>query len=153
MVGLADFSPDGELLFLAWPRKSNQKEGHPSSPPFGFPNRSERTGASPTRPNRLHKTQSVAELKHGSAFFPSVHFDSAIQQGEPGEKWSRVSELRSTGRFVPRVRASCGSAPCGEHRREAVGRHSRGRLSLVTFFGEAKKVTRPKAKSAAGFHP
>jgi hypothetical protein len=28
-----------------------------------------------------------------------------------------------------------------------------GRLSLVTFFGEAKKVTRPKAKSEAIAHP
>jgi len=70
-----------------------------------------------------------------------------------GEKRSRVSELRSTGRFVPRVRASCGSAPCGEHRREAEGRHSRGRLSLVTFFGEAKKVTRLRAKNTAYLYP
>jgi hypothetical protein len=28
-----------------------------------------------------------------------------------------------------------------------------GRLSLVTFFGEAKKVTRAKAKSEAAAHP
>ena len=182
------FSPDGELLFLAWPRKSNQKEGHPSSSPFGFPNRSERTGASPTRPNRLHKTQSVAELRHGYAFFPSVHFDSATQQGEPGgpstdsrlsncctvksvlsplgpllgrreaqphgEKRRRVSELRSGSRFVRPTRASCDAAPCGEHRREAVGRHSRGRLFFGDFLlAKQKKVTRHQAKSTAPMHP
>ena len=182
------FSPDGELLFLAWPRKSNQKEGHPSSSPFGFPNRSERTGASPSRPNRLHKTQSVAELRHGYAFFPSVHFDSATQQGETGgvaheqsnlhcgkaksvvhplgpllgcreaqphgEKRSRVSELRSEPRFVRLTRASCGSAPCGEHRREAEGRHSRGGLLFGYFFlATQEKVTRHQAKSPAYLHP
>jgi hypothetical protein len=192
------FSPDGECLSFASPlsswahmprhvRESHQLKGDPSSSPFGLLNRSERTGAPPTRPNRLHKTMSVAELKHGYAFFPSVHFDSATQQGEPrrksrnnrmfnsytcipvvhplgpllyrreahphGEKRRRVSELRSTGRFVPCVRASCGAAPCGEHRREAEGRHSRGRLSLVTFFGEAKKVTRHQAKCPVGYHP
>jgi len=175
------FSPDGEFLSFAPPKERNQRKGHPSSSPFGFPNRSERTGASPTRPNRLHKTQSVAELRHGSALFPSDRFDSATQQGETrgrsigcqilfcshgesmvsplgpllcrreaqphGEKRRRVSELRSESRCVRLARASCGSAPGGEHRREAAGRHSRGRLSLVTFFGEAKKVTRPKAKS------
>ena len=175
------FSPDGELLFLAWPRKSNQKESHPSSLPFGFPSRDEQTGAPPTRPGGSHRTRPTAELEHGSALFPSVHLDSATQQGETGsqstgsqifycskkesvvspsgpllgrreaqphgEKRRRVSELRSEPRCVRLARASCGVAPGGEHRREAVGRHSRGRLSLVTFFGEAKKVTRPKAKS------
>jgi hypothetical protein len=29
----------------------------------------------------------------------------------------------------------------------AAGRHSRGRLFLVTFFGEAKKVTRPPGRT------
>ena len=182
------FSPDGESLSFASPKERHQRKGDPYSSPFGFPNRSERTGASPTRPNRLHKTQSVAELKHGYAFFPSVHFDSATQQGEPrgrstgsqilylcrkesvvsslgpllgrreahphGEKRSHVSELRSTGRFVPRVRASCGSAPCGEHRREAAGRHGRGGLLFGYFFlATQEKVTRHQAKSTAHLYP
>ncbi len=177
------FSPDGELLFLAWPRKSNQKEGHPSSSRFGFPSRDARTGASPTRPGGSHKTRPTAELRHGSALFPSARLDPATQQGEPGgrstdrrsvncckinsmvhplghllcrreaqphgEKRRRVFELRSEPRLLRLARASCGAAPCGEHRREAEGRHSRGRLSLVTFFGEAKKVTRHQAKYEA----
>ena len=101
------FSPDGELLSFASPKESNQRKGDPSSSPFGFPNRSERTGASPTRPNRLHKTQSVAELKHGYAFFPSAHFDSATQQGEPGvdpraaKLWITVRENRWCIHWVP----------------------------------------------------
>ena len=193
------FSPDGELLSFASPLLSwahmprhvherNQRKGDPYSSPFGFPNRSERTGASPTRPNRLHKTQSVAELKHGYAFFPPAHFDSATRQGEPrgrstgstsvncckttsmvhplspllgrreaqprGEKRSRVSELRSESRFVRLARASCGSAPCGEHRREAEGRHSRGGLLFGYFFlATQEKVTRHQAKSPAYLHP
>ena len=191
------FSPDGESLSFASPKERNQRKGDPSSSPFGFPSRDARTGAPPTRPNRLHKTQSVAELKHGYAFFPPAHFDSATRQGEPrarstdnqkscystkesmlhplgpllcrreaqphGEKRRRVSELRSGSRFVRPARASCGAAPCGEHRREAEGRHSRGRLSLVTSenmpwhvlhqgSGEAKKVTRQQAKYEAVRH-
>ena len=187
------FSPDGECLFFASPlppwahmprhvRERHQRKGDPSSSPFGFPNRSKRTGAAPTRPNRLHKTQSVAELRHGSAHFPSVRFDSATQQGETGgqstgsqilycskkesmvsplgpllcrreaqphgEKRSRVSELRSGSRFVRPARASCGSAPCGEHCREAAGRHSRGGLLFGYFFlATQEKVTRHQAKS------
>ena len=181
------FSPDGELLFLAWPRKSNQKEGHPSSSPFGFPNRSERTGAPPTRPGGSHKTRPTAELRHGSALFPSVRFDSAIQQGElrgrstnnrkiycstknsmlpplgpllgrreaqpHGEKRRRVSELRSEPRCVRLARASCGAAPGGEHRREAAGRHSRGRLFFGDFLlAKQKKDTRHQAKSPIGYY-
>jgi hypothetical protein len=201
------FSPDGECLSFASPKERHQRKGDPSSSPFGFPSRSgawllplqrlynhglplagERTGASPTRPNRLHKTQSVAELKQGYAFFPSVHFDSATQQGEPrgrstdsqilhlskkesvvhplgpllcrreaqphGEKRCRVSELRSTRRFVSCVRANCGSAPCGEHRMEAKGRHTRGRLVFGYFLlAKQKKVTRHQAKTMAGYYP
>ena len=180
------FSPDGESLSFASPKERNQRKGDPSSSPFGFPNRSERTGAPPTRPNRLHKTQSVAELKHGYAFFPSAHFDSATQQGEPegrstdrgnccktnsmlhplgpllcrreaqphGEKRCRVSELRSEPRCVRLARASCGAAPCGEHHREAAGRHSRGGLLFGYFFlATQEKVTRHQVKSRVGYYP
>ena len=70
-----------------------------------------------------------------------------------GEKRGRVSELRSTGRFVPRVRASCGSAPCGKHRREAEGRHSRGRLFFGIFLlAKQKKDTRHQAKSTVNLN-
>ena len=182
------FSPDGELLSFASPKESNQRKGDPSSPPFGFPSRDARTGAPPTRPSGSHKTRPTAELRQGSALFPSARLDSATQQGEPGgqstrsqrlfcsrkksmvrplgpllcrreaqphgEKRSRVSELRSTGRFVPRVRASCGSAPCGEHRREAAGRHSRGGLLFGYFFlATQEKVTRHQAKSSPRLYP
>ena len=182
------FSPDGECLSFASPKESHQRKGDPSSSPFGFPSRGARTGAPPTRPGGSHKTRPTAELRHGSALFPSARLNSAIQQGESGdqstssqilycskkesmvhplgpllcrreaqphgEKRSRVAELRSTGCFVPRVRASCGSAPCGEHRREAAGRNSRGGLLFGYFFlATQEKVTRHQAKSSAGFHP
>ena len=65
-----------------------------------------------------------------------------------GEKRRRVSELRSEPRCVRLARASCGSAPCGEHRREAAGRHSRGRLFFGIFLlAKQKKDTRHQAKS------
>jgi len=182
------FSPDGECLSFASPKERHQRKGDPSSSPFGFPSRDARTGAPPTRPGGSHKTRPTAELRHGSALFPSARLDSAIQQGEPrgkstgsrtqsycraksilhppgpllgrreaqphGEKRIRVSELRSTGRFVPRVRASCGSATGSEHRREAEGRHSRGRLFFGDFLlAKQKKVTRHQAKSPAYLYP
>ncbi len=182
------FSPDGESLSFASPKERNQRKGDPSSSPFGFPSRDARTGAPPTRPGGSHKTRPTAELRHGSAIFPSARLDSATQQGGPrgrstdsqilylckkesvvhplgpllgrreaqphGEKRCRVSELRSTGRFVPRVRASCGSAPCGEHRREAAGRHSRGGLLFGYFFlATQEKATRHQAKRTAHLYP
>ena len=33
----AGYAPAGQLLFLACPSKSNQKEGHPAYRPFGVP--------------------------------------------------------------------------------------------------------------------
>ncbi len=182
------FSPMGELLSFASPPslsenmprhvlKSNQRKGDPTSLPCGFPIWRVRMGASPTRPGKAHKTCPAAELKHGSALFPSAHTKSAALKGDnpqsrqrvmpsfnqalasagkplvcrreaqpPEETRGWVSELHSKARFVCPARASSSPASGGEHRRGAEGRHTRGRLSLVTFFGGAKKVTRPKAK-------
>ena len=72
----------------------------------------------------------------------------------PGEKRSRVSEFRSEPRLVRLARASCGSAPGGEHRREAEGRHSRGRLFFGSFLlAKQKKGTRHQAKNTATYYP
>ena len=71
-----------------------------------------------------------------------------------GETRRRVSELRSEPRFVRLARASCGAAPWGEHRREAVGRHSRGGLLFGYFFlATQEKVARHQAKSPVGYCP
>ena len=170
MQGLR-FSPLGELLSFASPKESNQRKGDPTSLPCGSPIWRARTGAPPTRPGTGHKTPRAAELGHGSAFSPSAHAKSAALKGNnpgyrprvmptlylalaPAQKpllCRRVAQPDGgEGRGVSEpARASSRAAPAGEQRREAAGRHSRGRLSLVTFFGEAKKVTRPKAKSEA----
>ncbi len=71
-----------------------------------------------------------------------------------GDKRGRVFELRSRARFVCPARASSCPAPVGEHRREAEGRHARGRLFFGYFLlAKQKKVTRPQAKSEASAIP
>jgi hypothetical protein len=72
--------------------------------------------------------------------------EAQLPEGKRG--W--VSELRSTGRFVPRARASSSPASGGEHRRGAEGRHTRSGLFFGHFLlATQKKVTRPQAKRVA----
>ena len=55
------------------------------------------------------------------------------------EKSGTVSELRSTGRFVPRARASWWSARPRAPNREPAGQRCGVALSLVTFFCRTKR--------------
>ena len=71
----------------------------------------------------------------------------------PEEKRGWVSELHSRPRFVRSARASSSPASGGEHRREAEGRHSRGRLFFGYFLlAKQKKVTRHQAKNTANHY-
>ena len=166
------FSPAGESLSFASPKESNQRKGDPTSLPCGFPIWRARAGAPPTRPGKAHKTCLAAELEHGSAFSPPTHAKSAALKGNnpqcrPCEMLSHRQALahawkalvcrreaqpdggKRCGVSEP-ARASSRTAPAGEHRRGAEGRHTRDGL----FFGDfllatQKKVTRPQAKREA----
>ena len=166
------FSPLGELLSFASPKESNQRKGDPTSLPFGFPIWRARAGAPPTRPGKAHKTCLAAELGHGSALVPPAHAKSAALKGNNPRCRSRVMpaprqalaharrplvcrrEAQPAGEVRCGVsepaRASSRTAPAGEHRRGAEGRHTRGRLFFGYFLlAKQKKVTRPQAKSEA----
>jgi hypothetical protein len=173
------FSPVGESLSFAWPKDSDQRKGHPwcvglrlpcdarrprrgwNSPwqgtqnvpcggaqtlsPF-FPRAAALLGDTKGAPDRAHVLGHDGSVRAGGWFLsPSA---LPIWRVRAGKKRNRVR--------VPQHGAFC--APCqGElverpAVRAKLGAHRAamwGRLSLVTFFGEAKKVTRPKAKSEA----
>lgn len=157
--------------FLCFAKESNQRNATPHRPPSGS-----RDG---TRGRALHQLALAGRTKRGPLrssdrvplFFPPTRSVSAALKGNApvrvrfpllcrgeaqpaGEKRGWVSELRSTGRFVPRARASSSPAPAGEHRREAAGRHGGGGLLFGYFFlATQEKVTRLQAKNKAAILP
>jgi hypothetical protein len=160
-------SPVGELLFLAWPRKSNQKEGHPGCVGLRLPcdaRRPRRGWNSPWQgtqnmpccgartPSPLSpRAAALLGDTHGAPEPPSGVFSpSALPIGcaWTGKKRNRVRAPQHGAFCVPcqgeLVERPAARAQSGT-RRAAMW----GRLSLVTFFGEAKKVTRPQAKNEA----
>jgi hypothetical protein len=169
------FSPLGESLSFASPKESNPRKGDPTSLPCGYPIWRARAGAPPTRPGTGHKTPRAAELGHGSAFSPPAHTKSAALKGSnpkcrlhvmPSHRQALAHarmpllcrrEAQPDGEERCGVsepgRASSRTAPAGEHRREAEGRHIRGRFFFGYFLlAKQKKVTRPQAKSEAVVH-
>jgi hypothetical protein len=164
-------SPVGELLFLAWPRKSNQKEGHPCFVGLRLPcaaRRPGRRGNSPLRAQtpRAFSPRPAALLgdSEGASFLTPARVQ-ASELPARGSGFCSPSTLPiwrvRMGQERNRVRAPQQGAFCAPCQGELVKRPSAhaksgtrraamwGRLSLVTFFGGAKKVTRPKAKSEA----
>jgi hypothetical protein len=128
------FSPVGELLSFASPKESNPRRGDTKGASLRAPVLGEAlairvsgTGGCP--PSALPIWRVRAGKKRNRVRVPQHGAFCAPCQGELVER--------------PPVRAKSGT------RRAAMW----GRLSLVTFFGEAKKVTRPKAKSEAIAHP
>ena len=63
-------------------RKSNQKEGDPGLPPFGFPRYFANKRGCATRPSRAHKTCPAAELKQCSPKSPLADEISRRRTGE-----------------------------------------------------------------------
>ncbi len=170
------FSPLGESLSFASPKESNQRKGDPTSLPCGFPIWRARAGAPPTRPGKAHKTCLAAELGHGSALVPPAHAKSAALKGNnPGCRHHVMPPSDQAQALVVKplvcrreaqpdggkrcgvsepARASSRTAPAGEHRRGAEGRHTRGGLFFGYFLlATQKKVTRPQAKSEAVARP
>jgi hypothetical protein len=122
--------------------------GHGSA--FSPPAHAKSAALKGNNPRCRHRVKLPGRQALAPAWVPLV----CRREAQPPEgKRGWVSELRSRARCVCPARASSSPASGGEHRRGAEGRHTRGRLSLVTFFGEAKKVTRPQAKSEAVAHP
>ncbi len=93
--------------------------------------------ASPDRPLARRRSESARGRRRGAG----------RQRGRAG----RVSEpvarrRRDRASFAPGPLTPCSARAAEAQRRSA----SRGRLSLVTFFGEAKKVTRPPGEIRLG---
>jgi hypothetical protein len=140
-------SPVGEILSFAWPKESTQRKGHPWCVGLRLPcdaRRPRRGWNSPWRAPVLG-CRSAFRVDDSGFSSPSA---LPIWRVWAGNKRNRVRAPQQgtfcvpcQGELVerPLARAKSGT------RRAAMW----GRLSLVTFFGEAKKVTRPKAKSEA----
>ncbi len=178
------FSPEGESIFLAWPRKSNQKEGHPWCVGLRLPCDARQPRRGWNSPWRAAQIAAHCGARTPSLFSPrpaallgDTHGSSGrapllggwlalrVDCSEPFPPSTLPIWRARTGKKRNRVRApqhGAFCAPCqGELVERPVARAKSGtrraamwgRLSLVTFFGEAKKVTRPKAKSEAVAFP
>ena len=167
-------SPVGELLSFAWPRKSNQRKGHPCCVGLRLPCAARRPGRRGNSPSRAQTPR--AFLPRPAALLGDAE-GASLRTPALGEPWVfRANGTRCCspsalpigcvrpGKKRNRVRAPQQGAFCAPCQGELVERPAAraqsgtrraamwGRLSLVTFFGEAKKVTRPKAKSEAVAH-
>lgn len=161
-------SPAGELLSFAWPKERSQRKGHPYCVGLRLPcvaRRAGRRGNSPLRAQtpRAFFPRTAALL--GDTQGASLRTPARIQQmasradGSTAPSPSALPIWRvRMGTERNRVRAPQQGTFCVPCQGELVERPSArvksgtrraamwGRLSLVTFFGGAKKVTRPKAK-------
>ena len=169
-------SPAGESLSFAWPKESNQRKGHPWCVGLRLPCDARHPRRGWNSPWQGTQNVPCCGAQTPSPFFPRAAALLGDTQGAPDRApvLGDDGSVRADGRFLSpsalpiwRVRAGqernrvrapqhgAFCAPCQgelvEHpparaksgtRRAAMW----GRLSLVTFFGEAKKVTRPKAK-------
>src|SRR5512139_752430 len=164
------FSPVGELLSFAWPKESDQRKGHPWCVGLRLPCDARQPGRCGNSPWRAQTPRT---------FFPRLSALLGDTQGAPLRTPApgHARSVTADGRFFPpsalpiwcvragkernRVRVPQHGALCAPCQGELVERPPAraksgtrraamwGRLSLVTFFGEAKKVTRPKAKQSA----
>ncbi len=157
-------SPAGESLSFAWPKESNQRKGHPWRVGLRLPcaARSPRRGWN--SPWQAAQNAACCGARTPSPFFPRAAALLGDTQGAPlhAPGGCPPSALPigcvRTGNKRNRVRAPQHGAFCAPCQGELVERPAAraqsgtrraamwGRLSLVTFFGETKKVTRPKAK-------
>src|SRR5512139_2756706 len=165
------FSPAGESLSFAWPKESNQRKGHPWRVGLRLPCDARQPGRCGNSPWRAQTPRTslprLAALLGDTqgAPLPTPVLGGKVALRDGGSRGCSPSALPiwrvRAGKERNRVRApqhGAFYAPCqGElverppacaesgTRRAAMW----GRLSLVTFFGEAKKVTRPQAKREA----
>ena len=165
------FSPVGELLSFAWPKESNQRKGHPCCVGLRLPCVARRPGRRGNSPWRAQTPRAsfpltaalLGDTQGASLRTPALGEPLALRvNGTRGCSPSALPIWRAwTGKKRNRVRAPQHGAFCAPCQGELVERPAAraksgtrraamwGRLSLVTFFGETKKVTRPQAKSEA----
>lgn len=162
-------SPAGELLSFAWPKESNQRKSHPWCVGLRLPCDARQPGRRGNSPWRAQTPRAffprlaalLGDTQGASLRAPvlgdgrSTRTDGRVFSPSALPIWRvRAGQERNRVR-APQHGAFC--APCqGELVERPLARAKSGtrraamwgRLSLVTFFGEAKKVTRPKAKPA-----
>jgi hypothetical protein len=177
------FSPVGESLSFTWPEESDQRKSHPWCVGLRLPCDARRPRRGWNSPWQGTQNVPCCGAQTPSPSFPrpaallgdtqgtflrrpvlghdgSVHADGRFLSPSALPIW-RVR----AGKKRNRVRAPQHGAFCTPCQGELVERPPAraksgtrraamwGRLSLVTFFGEAKKVTRPKAKREAAAYP
>ena len=166
------FSPLGELLSFAWPKESNQRKGHPCCVGLRLPCAARRPGRRGNSPLRAQTPRAFSPRP--AALLGDVE-GASLRTPTLGEPWVfRANGTRCCspsalpigcvrpGKKRNRVRAPQQGAFCAPCQGELVERPAAraqsgtrraamwGRLSLVTFFGEAKKGTRQQAKPCLG---
>jgi hypothetical protein len=166
------FARSGEVLSLACPRESTQREGHPNPSSAG----ADALRFSPNRASRASRSQDgiyapvLACLEQGALLLPGLA--AVLGEGNGGwalspkpvgaaEHRSRFGikraalfelDLQAAGAANP---ASSASAQTGEKRREpaSAGKPSGPPFCWVLFFGGAKKSTSPSGRNPAQITP
>ena len=164
-------SPLGELLSFAWPKESNQRKSPPWCVGLRLPCDARQPGRRGNSPWRAQTPRAffprlaalLGDTQGASLRRPALGEESALRVSDTGgcsPSALPIWRVRA-GQERNRVRAPQHGAFCAPCQGELVERPPAraksgtrratmwGRLSLVTFFGEAKKVTRPKAKQDA----
>jgi hypothetical protein len=160
-------SPVGEILSFAWSKGSTQRKGHPCWTGLRLPCAARRPGRRGNSPWQAAHGAACCGAQTPRAFLPRPAALLGGPEGALSEPSHRVSPSAlpiwrvRTGKKRNPVRAPQQGTGCVPCQGELVERPSaraksgtrraamRGRLSLVPFFGETKKGTRPKAKQAA----
>jgi len=158
------FSPLGESLSFAWSKESNPRKSHPYCVGLRLPCDARHPRRGWNSPWRAAQNAAHCGAQTPSPLFPRAAALLGDTEGAPAHAPGVLSPSAlpiwrvRTGRERNRVRAPQQGTFCVPCQGELVERPAaraksgtrraemRGRLSLVTFFGEAKKVTRPKAK-------
>ena len=156
------FSPAGELLSFAWPKERNQRKSHPCCVGLRLPCDARRPGRRGNSPLRAQTPRAflprpaalLGDTQGASSRAPAHGHDGSVStDGRLLSPSALPIGCAQAGRERNRVRVPQHGAVCAPCQGELVERPSAraksgtrraamwGRLSLVTFFGETKKVT------------
>ena len=123
--------------FRRYVRVPAKTDAHPARPPSGLI-----VPASPRPRGPKSGTRRARQKQRAASFGPSLLIHPPVDRGGGPEDQPRQRARAGCARGFRRYMDVPSESPAGPTRTRRSRARSPGRLSLVTFFGEAKKVTR-----------